>query len=136
MKWKTQQRSSQEADPGKAGVLMKDTDKLSPSGYAHVLKLHTFHLEYDGKRGEHDPEVKHQTPVSDVEQIILQFDQRIFSSSCVVMSDLRPAGKSRFYQIAKPEEWDGMRQFINKHLTFRSGAYQVHITFQDIHELG
>src|SRR6185503_7430528 len=84
---------------------------------------------------EDDEHVERERQVLDVEQVVLQFLQRVFDAGAVRIPDLCPAGESRPHDVPLTIERDLAGQLRDKLRSLRPWPDQTHVTFEHVPQL-
>src|SRR5258705_13862935 len=85
-------------------------------------------LQQDGFDGvEEDEHVERKGQVLDVEQVVLQFLQRVFDAGAVGVPHLCPPGESRPYDVPLTIERDLAGQLCDKLRSLRAWPDETHV---------
>src|SRR5512138_3816034 len=84
---------------------------------------------------EDDEQVERERQVLDVEQVVLQFLQRVFDAGAVGITHLRPTGESRPQNMSLTIEGDLPGQLGDKLRSFRARPDETHVPLEDIPQL-
>src|SRR5678809_439719 len=97
--------------------------------------LRSLAQQYGLDRVENDEHVERERQVLDVEQVVLQFLQRVFDAGSVGVPHLCPAGEPWPNDVPLTIEGDLPGQLVDELRAFRTWTDQAHVSLEHVPQL-